>query len=220
MSAQIDNPEKNDNRAYQYDTEFYERHEFPTISSFIPSGAKIIDLGCGNGALLDYLTKNNKVNGLGLEISPSGVASCLKHNLRASVASIDDRESYKAFQDNEFDFAICNVTLQMVQYPEVLFGEMKRISKYQIISIPNFAYLENRLDLMFNGVMPRKMLFGYSWYNTGHIHQLSLKDFKKLCAQQRVKILKRQDFGCFSFISHWFWPNLLAKESLFLCEKL
>ena len=90
---------------------------------------------------------------------------------------IDEPLSYA---DNEFDLSICHITIQMVMYPEVLLKEMKRISKFQIISFPNFAFYKNRMDLLFNGRMPKPMLFGYKWFSTGHIHQFSLKDFEYL----------------------------------------
>jgi methionine biosynthesis protein MetW len=102
---------------------------------------------------------------------------CNRNSLDVTRGRIDAR---LPFDNDSFDYSICNVTIQMVNYPEVLLNEMKRISKYQIISFPNFAFYKNRLDLLFNGRMPKPMLFGYKWYNTGHLHQLSIKDFNNL----------------------------------------
>lgn len=174
----IDNPIMNDNRNYDY-TQFPtgERHEYEVIAALIPLGAKVIDLGCGNGSLMELLILEKKVDIMGLEISESGVQTCLSKGLNVRKNRIDE---LMPFDDNEFDFSICNVTLQMVMSPEILLKEMKRISKYQIISFPNFAFYKNRLDLLIYGRMPRPMLFGYKWYNTGHIHQLSIKDFYEL----------------------------------------
>lgn len=219
MSNKIDNPELNDNRKYHYGAERYDRHEFEVIQRWIPEGARIIDLGCGNGALMHTLEKNKKVIAEGIEIAESGVEQCVKSGLAVRQASIDDVSTYSECQDNQFDYAICNVTLQMVNYPEVLLSEMKRIAKYQIISIPNFAYITNRFDLLLCGVMPRPLLHGYTWYNTGHIHQSSLKDFKRLCASRGMTIVKREDFGFFSRIFYGVLPNLLSKESIFLLEE-
>lgn len=218
MSKEIDNPLLNDNRDYQYNGEYYNRHEFSVIKNWIPKNSKIIDLGCGNGALMSYLKKEN-IDVEGIEIAKSGVEVCLKNGLKVIRGAIDEKATYQIYSDYQFDYSICNVTIQMVKYPEILINEMKRISKYQIISFPNFAYLENRFDLFFNGVMPRKMLYRYKWYNTGHIHQLSIKDFKNFCRENNLRIIKRKDFGCFSFISQWLWPNLFSKESIFLCKK-
>jgi len=219
MATNIDNPKYNDNRDYDYDkTDFYCRAEFPIINDLIKSGTNIIDLGCGNGSLMHYILERQKVNITGLDNSSSGVAFCAQHNLPAQLGEIDREETYKKYSDNQFDYAICNVTLQMVMYPEVLLREMRRISKYQIISVPNFAYLVNRLDLLLNGVMPRSMLYGYAWYNTGHIHQLSLRDFKIFCKNNGLKILSIWHLGRLAWLRR-IAPNYLSRESIFLCTK-
>jgi methionine biosynthesis protein MetW len=216
----LDNPFLNDNRLYDFRNEdFYIREEFPIINNWIKNKTKNIDLGCGNGSLMKYLKEQKNIEIEGIEISQSGVDFCLKNELIAKRGEIDKQETYNCFSNQQFDYAICNVTLQMLLFPEIFIKEMTRISKYQIISFPNFAYFENRLDLLFNGVMPRPMLHKYSWFNTGHIHQLSIKDFKSFCKKNGLQIIKREDFGCFSFISRWFWPNFFSKESIFLCKK-
>lgn len=177
-TAQIDDPKNNDNRNYDYTKHpDSERVEYPVIAGMVKPNSRVIDLGCGNGALLALLKKEKNVIEYGLEISESGVEVCQARGLNVRYGRIDER---LPFADNSFDFAICNVTIQMVMYPEILLKEMKRIAKYQIVSFPNFAFWRNRFDLMFNGKMPRPMLFNYSWYNTGHLHQLSFADFAQL----------------------------------------
>lgn len=176
--SQVDDPSLQDNRNYDY-TGFSKttRPEYDIIASIIKPGSKIVDLGCGNGTLLEKLIAEQKVDGTGVEVSDSGVNICKDKGLNVIKGKIDTR---LPFEDNFFDYSICNVTIQMVNYPEVLLREMKRISRFQIISFPNFAYYKNRLELLFKGRMPEKMLFGYKWYNTGHLHQLSIKDFYSL----------------------------------------
>lgn len=216
----LDTPELNDNRDYDFNLKgFYSREEFSIINDWIKDGKNVIDLGCGNGSLMKYLIDRQNIVIEGIEISPSGVDFCLKNNLMARQGEIDKKETYSGYEDSQFDFAVCNVTIQMVKYPEILIKEMSRISKYQIISFPNFAYFENRLDLLFNGVMPRPMLHKYSWFNTGHIHQLSNRDFKNFCKQNNLKIIKQTHFGCFKKVASLVWPNFFSKESIFLCEK-
>jgi methionine biosynthesis protein MetW len=120
--------------------------------------------------------------------------------------------------NKQFDYAICNVTIQMVMYPEVLVSEMKRIAHYQIISFPNFAQLLNRLDLLLRGRMPKPMLFGYDWYNTGHIHQLSVKDFLKLAEKFNLTICEQSHIGIgglSGFIVKGN-PNLLSTTAIYL----
>jgi len=174
----LDDPSLQDNRNYDY-TGFSKttRREYDIIASLIKPGSKIIDLGCGNGVLLEKIITEQMAEGTGVEVSDSGVNICKDKGLNVIKGKIDAR---LPFEDNFFDYSICNVTIQMVNYPEVLLREMKRISRQQIISFPNFAYYKNRFELLFKGRMPEKMLFGYKWYNTGHLHQLSIKDFYSL----------------------------------------
>jgi methionine biosynthesis protein MetW len=179
MLFSIDTPENNDNRNYNYSNHpDQSRVEYPIICDLVAHGSKAIDFGCGNGSLLQLLQQNKSVQGIGYDVSSSGVDICQKKGIKAVCDSID--KFHPELGDKEFDYAICNVTIQMVMYPEILLKEMVRISRYQIISFPNFAYISNRFDLLFNGRMPRSMLYGYSWYSTGHIHQLSLSDLKEL----------------------------------------
>ena len=174
----IDDPFKNDNRQYDF-THHPDDHrkEFSIISELIPHGSKVIDLGCGNGTLLLRLQKERTASVKGMELTTSGVEMCRRKNLDVIQGRIDE---HLPFEDNSFDYAVCNVTIQMVMYPEVLLQEMKRIARYQVISFPNFAFYRNRLEFILRGAMPTHMLFDYRWYTTGHIHQLSLRDFRYL----------------------------------------
>ncbi len=186
----VDDPEYQDNRDYNYkDTNSIYREEYDLILNIISENSKVIDLGCGDGTLLKKIIEEKKAVCKGVELSESGVISCREKGLDVIKHKIDNK---LPFEDNAFDFSICNVTIQMVSYPEILLSEMKRISKYQIISFPNFAFYKNRLELLFKGKMPGKMLFGYKWFNSGHIHQLSIKDFKELITKTGdMKIIKQ-----------------------------
>ena len=160
----------------------------------------------------------------GIEISKSGVRSTKKKGIKVSLGRIDRNLPFK---DKEFDFAICNVTVQMVMYPEKLIVEMRRIAKKQIITFPNFAFLPNRMDLLLNGKMPRVMIPGYKWYSTGHIHQLSIKDFEDFCTDNNLKIIVTKHIypgssfmvtRNFALGSKWMRksPNLFASMAIFL----
>ena len=174
----INSPKLNDNRNYDYTSCAEEsRREYDLILSLVPSGSKVIDLGCGNGSLLKLLRDRNKADVCGIELSKSGVAASLQKGLSVQEGRIDEK---LPFADKEFDFAICNVTIQMVMYPEILLTEMKRVASKLIISFPNFGFYRNRIDMFFYGRVPHPMMFGYSWYSTGHIHQLSIIDFLEL----------------------------------------
>lgn len=208
----------NDNRNYDYSSwGFGNRKEYAVVEEWIPQGASVIDLACGNGAMMKLLREKKAVEIEGLDIAPTGVDFCLKHGLNARVAPIDQAASYAGYRDGQFDFAVCNVTVQMVMYPEVLLAQMRRISRRQIVSFPNFAHWSNRLDLLFRGRMPRPMIFGYDWYSTGHIHHLSVADFRGYCAAHGMRITREEH------MDRWQWlarrcPNLVSTVGVFLCE--
>jgi methionine biosynthesis protein MetW len=221
INQKIDIPGKDDNRNYIYsENQFHIRDEYDYISSLIPSGVSLIDLGCGNGSLLSKLIDEKNINGQGIELSPTGVEACLKKGLNVSEGRIDIK---LPFNDDQFDYSVCNVTMQMVMYPETLVKEMKRISKYQIISFPNFAFYKNRIDLLFNGRMPKPMLFGYDWYNTGHIHQFSINDFYQLINETGELKLEqilysKTNSSLKNHLSKTF-PNLFMAIPIFLLSK-
>lgn len=210
----------NDNRNYRYDIDSVsKRAEFDVIVSWVKNDSNVIDLGSGDGTLLKLLKDRKNIKASGIEITKSGVISARKKGIKSIVGPIDVRLPYK---DKEFDYAICTVTLQMVMYPEVLLAEMKRISKFQIITFPNFAFLLNRLDLLINGVMPRVMIPGYMWYSTGHVHQLSINDFETFCKNSTVKVVKTSHVGPGKFLKLpskflvKFFPNLFATLAIFM----
>lgn len=207
-----------DNRNYIYDrNQITTRPEYPYIEKWITEKAKVIDLGCGNGSLLQILRNNKHIEAAGIEISATGVAICQKRGLQVSQGRID--VTLSQIPDDSFDFAVCNVTIQMVMNPEVTLQEMKRIARFQIISFPNFAFLWQRLDLLFAGRMPRRLLYGYDWYSTGHIHQLSINDFKKTARDIGLRIRESVYLIGRHKMAVSLWPNLLATEAILLLEK-
>jgi methionine biosynthesis protein MetW len=221
MKNVIDKPALNDNRNYNYSGfEEFERPDYKYIIELVEENSKVIDLGCGNGSLIKLLKENKNCNVKGIEISDSGVQISRRRSLDVNKGRIDEK---LPFSENEFDYSICHVTIQMLMYPETLIREMKRISKYQIISFPNFAFYKNRLDLLFKGKMPEKMLFGYKWYNTGHIHQLSIKDFIELVNEiGGFEVLKQTYVKSDSVIKNFLmklFPNLFQQVSIFLLSK-
>jgi methionine biosynthesis protein MetW len=175
-----------DNRGYDY-TQHPEtpRAEHPLIVSWVPEGARVLDLGCGNGTLLALLRSEKRTRGCGVEISESGVAHGRAKGLDVRQGRID---APLPWPDDAFDVSVCNVTIQMLMYPEVLLREMRRLAPVAIVSFANFAFVRNRIDYLLSGRMPRPMLYGYKWYETGHIHQLSLLDFFDLCAEVGLRL--------------------------------
>lgn len=207
-----------DNRAYQYALDSRaERMEYATIENWIPEGCRVLDLGCGDGSLLQALIRKRKIQAEGMEISASGVEVCRSRGLVVRQGCIDETLPWA---DDSFDFAVCNVTLQMVMYPERLLAEMARVARRQIVSFPNFANLRNRLELLVMGRMPKAMLFGNSWWNTGHIHQLSLKDFEELLPRVGLRTCRRAFMGRFSVPGLvQVAPNLLATLAVYELQR-
>lgn len=208
-----------DNRNYVYAGEqLNQRPEYQYISKWITAQARVLDLGCGNGALLHSLKEKKQIKEAGIEIAESGVAICKKYGLAVNPGRID--EGLPQIPDNAFDFAVCNVTIQMVMNPEIVLQEMKRVARFQIVSFPNFAFFWQRLDLLFAGRMPRKLLYGYDWYSTGHIHQLSIKDFRQTARTQGLVIRDSVYLFGRRKMPLPIWPNMLATEAIILLEKL
>ncbi|MBM3127919.1 MAG: methyltransferase domain-containing protein [Chloroflexi bacterium] len=204
-----------DNREYVWSETRSARPEYPRIERWITPRARVIDLGCGNGSLLLLLKERKEVAGFGIELAPSGVAACRQKGLDVRQGRIDVALTDVA--DRSFDYAICNVTLQMVMYPEVTLREMRRIARYQIISFPNFAFFINRLELLLFGRMPRWGLFGYRWYDTGHIHQLSIADFCALARTFDLTIRQRAYLGKLGKLAD-LAPNFFAQTAILLLE--
>ena len=163
------------------------REEYKTIVAWVKKGSSVIDLGCGNGELLKMLKEQKYCDGIGIDYDGQCVKDCREKGLRVYNASIDEGVIKGVIRySKKFDYAICNATLQMLDSPAILLRDMFRISTNQIISFPNFAKWQNRLELLFRGRMPRWMLSGYSWYNTEHIHQLSIKDFEEYIKDRTI----------------------------------
>lgn len=213
----------NDNRNYHYDPgSVTRRDEFLIISKVVGKGKKVIDFGCGDGSLMEILIKSGNIC-KGVEVSQSGLNVCRGKGLDVIKSKADRKLPFK---DKSFDVAVCNVTLQMVAYPEILISEMLRISSKQIITFPNFAFILNRIELMFRGVFPKWSLFGYTWYSTGHIHQLSIKDFENYCKDKKIEVKKTyhllpkpirnslQKISIISLVLNKF-PNLFATMGIF-----
>lgn len=220
MNGIIDKPNLNDNRNYNYSGfEEFERPDYKYIVELVKENSSVIDLGCGNGSLIKLLKETRNCEVKGIELSESGVNIAKGKGLDVIQGRIDET---LPFSDNQFDYAICHVTIQMVMYPEILLKEMKRIARFQIISFPNFAFYKNRIELLLKGRMPKKMLFGYNWYNTGHIHQLSIKDFEELIKNiAGLQILKQSFIKSNAFKDKIvvLLPNLFMQFPIYLLRK-
>lgn len=161
---------------------------YSIITDMIEKGAKVLDLGCGNGNLLAKLIEEKDVNGLGVEINQEKAISALGKGLSVIQGDID--EGLKSFGDKEYDWVILNQTLQSTEKPDYVVDEMLRVAKRAVVSFPNFAYWRVRFYLFFTGHMPKSKVLPFEWYNTPNIHLLTVNDFYEFCKKREIKILK------------------------------
>lgn len=161
---------------------------YEVVTDIIPSGAKVLDLGCGDGTLFSKLVKEKNIKGMGIEIDQNKVIEALENGMPVIQGDLD--EGLKQFPDNSFDYAILNQTLQSTEKPDLVTDEMLRVAKKAVVSFPNFAYWKVRFYLFFKGKMPKSKALPYEWYNTPNIHLMTVNDFFEFCKKRNIKILK------------------------------
>ncbi len=158
------------------------------IVPLIENGAKVLDLGCGDGTLLRKLIDEKNIFGKGIEINQENVIQALHKGLSIIQGDID--EGLEDFSDNEMDYVILNQTLQSTQNPDFVIKEMLRVGKNAVVSFPNFAYWRIRFYLLFKGKMPKSKMLPFEWYDTPNIHLLTVRDFFDYCEKRNIKISK------------------------------
>ncbi|HEY9135363.1 MAG TPA: methionine biosynthesis protein MetW [Pseudomonadales bacterium] len=165
------------------------RADLEIISQWIKPNSRLLDLGCGDGSLLQYLRKNKQVSGYGLEIDPQHITQCVAAGVNVIEQNLNN--GLGNFQDKSFDLVLMTQALQTVRRPDRLLDEMLRVGKESIITFPNFGYWRTRLYLLRKGRMPVSKSLPFTWYNTPNIHLCTFKDFEALCYRKHIKILNR-----------------------------
>ena len=164
------------------------RFDLHLIASWIEAGARVLDLGCGEGSLLEHLVQNKKVIGSGIEKNESRVATCIQKGL--TVLQGDINKEVDDYPDNRFDYVILSQTLQQVYAPDDLIRSMLRIGKKGIVSFPNFSHWRVRLQLLTTGHAPVTRQLPYQWYDTPNIRVITLKDFRRFARKVGYRIFK------------------------------
>jgi methionine biosynthesis protein MetW len=162
------------------------REDFKEILRLVKPGSRVLDVGCGEGGLLEMLVRENQVDGRGLEISPEGVSACLARGLAAVQGDADRDLDY--FPARAFDYVILSQTLQAVLRPRHVLAELLRIADQAIVSLPNFGYWRVRIDLLLHGRMPITGALPEPWWATPNIHLCTVRDFTAICDELKLSI--------------------------------
>ena len=162
--------------------------EFKIISDLINKDSHVLDVGCGDGILMEFLARERKVNIRGIEISKTKVQNCIAKGL--TIIEGNAEEELIQFPDKSFDYVILSQTLQAFLNPEKVINELLRIGKQAIVTIPNFGYWKIRLHLLFKGTMPVTKTLPDEWYNTPNIHLCTIKDFVFFSKAKNFKLSK------------------------------
>ena len=158
------------------------KQEFKVISQLIEEKSKALDVGCGDGELIEYLLKYKTKDIRGLEISKEKVQNCLSKGL--TVIEGNAENDLKQFPDLSFDYVILSQTLQAFLNPEIVIKELLRVSKRAIVTIPNFGHWKVRIDLLIKGTMPVTKSLPNEWYDTPNLHMCTIQDFYNFCKKK------------------------------------
>jgi methionine biosynthesis protein MetW len=197
------------------------RIDLQVIADLIAPNARVLDVGCGDGELLELLERYKQVEGRGVEISQSGVNECVARGLSVIQGDADTDLVY--YPDKGFDFALLSQTLQATRNPRAVVEHLLRIGDRAIVSFPNFGHWRMRLALLFKGRMPVTKKLPYTWYDTPNIHFCTIRDFVHLCDEIGAKVERAvaidgngQKIG-FS-MPWWFW-NFFGEQAVFLLRR-
>ncbi len=197
------------------------RGDLRLAAEMIEPGSRVLDIGCGDGELLSYLSREKDVDGRGMELSQSGVNACVRHGL--SVIQGDADNDLADYPSDAFDYVVLSQTLQATRNPRAVLLHLARIGKRAIVSIPNFGHWRIRASLLTRGRLPKTALLPFPWYETPNIHLCTIRDFAALCADESIRIERSIS------LDRWGRPyrlnpvgalaNLLAEQGLFLLAR-
>ncbi len=197
------------------------KSEYKIIANIITENTRVLDVGCDDGSLMEFLKKEKKVDIRGIEISKEKVQTCISKGL--TVIEGDAEFDLKQFPDKSFDYVVLGQTLQAFINPELVIKELLRVGNKAIVTIPNFGHWKVRLNLLVQGTMPVTQTLPNKWYNTPNIHMCTIKDFFKFSKTINFKIFKslaltNKNVSTINS-SNLIFKNLFSELGIFLIEK-
>ena len=184
------------------------------IANLVPAGSRVLDLGCGNGALLAHLQHTRNCSGYGVEIDDANLLACARRGVNVLQLNLED--GLALFEDRSFDVVLQLQTLQHLRNTETMLRETARVGRTGILSFPNFAHWPNRLSVL-RGRMPVTRALPYQWYDTPNIRVGTFADFELLAQRNGLRIL--DSFGVQTGAAVRRWPNLMASVAVFRFER-
>ena len=184
------------------------------IAERVPLGSHVLDLGCGNGELLQQLARERACTGYGIEIDDANVLACVRRGV--NVLQLNLHQGLKSFADQSFDVVLQINTLQHLRNAEVMLRETARVGRLGIVAFPNFAHWANRLSVL-RGRMPVTARLPYEWYDTPNIRVGTFKDFEVLAGKNGLKLLDAFGFEDGRAVRRW--PNLMAGTAVFVLQR-
>lgn len=197
------------------------RNDLRRIADMVAPGTRVLDIGCGDGALLAHLGRTRDVDARGLEISMDGVRACVARGL--SVIQGDAEQDLKDYPSGSFDYVILSQTLQATRQPRAMLDQLVRIGRHAIVSLPNFGYWRVRLSLLTRGRMPVTKRLGYEWYETPNIHFCTIADFVDLTRAMGITIERSTILTPAGTpvptAADSFWANWAGEQGIFLLRR-
>ena len=191
------------------------RSDYAIIGDIVEPGAKVLDLGCGGGELLQWLAENKGVEARGVEISGEKVRRAIARGVSVYQGDIDN--GLADYPAQAFDYVILSQTLQETRHPRQVLAEMLRVGRRAIVAFPNFGHWRMRLSMLASGRAPRTKLFPYQWYESPNIHFLTVHDFEDLAAVEGLTVERRYFLAGRRKVT--LLPNLLAEVAVFLVRR-
>ncbi|MCL2829749.1 MAG: methionine biosynthesis protein MetW [Betaproteobacteria bacterium] len=166
-------------------TEIFGRFDFDVIARWVVPGERVLDLGCGDGALLAFLNKERGIHGYGVDKDPKNLLAAIGNGV--NVLQFDLEEGLKGFENDAFDHVIMSLSLQAVHHTERMLREMLRVGREAVVSFPNFGHRSHR-EAISRGIMPVSESLPYQWYNSPNVRFFTIADFETLCADHDIVI--------------------------------